>query len=63
MELELEIARCKDNGRACVNAHDVNRRIIEDDDSLPHFAWVSQNIPVVAALLRGLLEPATPENR
>jgi hypothetical protein len=42
-------------------ACDVHRRIIEDDDGLSHFAWVSQNIDVVVALLRGLLEPTTPD--
>ena len=43
-------------------ARDVNRRIIEDDEALPHFARVSQNIAAVAALLCGLLRPAMPED-
>ena len=40
----------------------MNRRIIEDDEALPHFTRVSQNIAAVAAFLQGLLEPATPED-
>ena len=44
-------------------AHDVNRRIIENDEALPHFTWASQNIAAMVALLLGLLEPATPEDR
>ena len=44
-------------------ARDVNRRIIEDDEALPHFTRASQNIAAAAALLRGLPGPATPEER
>ena len=43
-------------------ARDVNWRIIEDDEALPHFTRASQNIAVATALLRGLSEPATPED-
>jgi len=43
-------------------AHSVNRRIIEDDEALPHFTQASQNIVVAADLLRGLLGPVTPED-
>ena len=43
-------------------ARDVNQRIIKDDEALPHFAWASQNITPVVALLRGLLGPATLED-
>ena len=43
-------------------AHDVNWRIIEDDEALPHFTRASQNIATVAALLWGLLEPTAPED-
>ena len=43
-------------------ACDVNWRIIEDDEALPHFTQVSQNIIATAALLRGLSEPATPKD-
>ena len=43
-------------------ARDVNRRIIEDDEALPHFTRASQNIAIAAALLCGLLEPATLED-
>ena len=43
-------------------AYDMNWSIIEDDEALPHFTRVSQNIAPVAALLQGLLGPATPED-
>ena len=32
-------------------AHDMNWRIIKDDEALPHFTRVSQNIAAAAALL------------
>ena len=63
MELEREIERHGDGGRACTVARDVNRRIIEDDEALPHFTRASQNIAAAAALLRGLSGPTTPEDR
>ena len=44
-------------------ARDVNRRIIKDDEALPHFTRASQNIAAMVALLQGLSEPATPEDR
>ena len=47
---------------ACAMARNVNRRIITDDEALPHFAWASQNIVVAAALFCGLLRPMTPED-
>ena len=62
IELEREIERCGDGGHARAMARDVNRRIIEDDGALPHFAWASQNIAAVVALPQGLLEPMTPED-
>ena len=43
-------------------ARDVNQKIIVDNEALPHFAWVSQNIAAATALLRGLLRPTTPED-
>ena len=61
-ELYREIERHGDGGRAHAMAHNVNRRIIVDDEAIPRFARVSQNIAATAALLRGLPEPATPEN-
>ena len=36
-ELEREIERHRDDGRARAAARDMNRRIIEDDEALPHF--------------------------
>ena len=50
-ELEREIGHRGDGGRACTMAHDMNRRIIEDDGALPHFAWASQNITAMVALI------------
>jgi len=43
-------------------AHDVNQRIIVDDEALPHFARASQNITAMVALLRGLSGPVTPKD-
>ena len=63
MELDREIKRRGDGGRACAMARDVNRRIITDDEILPRFARASQNIAATMALLHGLLEAATPEDR
>jgi hypothetical protein len=47
--------------RAHTITHDVNWRIVEDDDGLSYFARASENIAAAVALLRGLLEPVTPE--
>lgn len=44
-------------------AHDVQQQIMEDNDGLPWFTQASQNIAATAALLCGLLVPATPEER
>ena len=62
-ELDREIERHRDGGRAHAMAHDVNRRIIADDEVLPRFAWASQNIAAAIALLHGLPEAAMPEDR
>ena len=62
MEPNLEIEHHGDGGRTRAMAHDVNWRIVVDDEALLHFAWASQNIAAVAALLHGLLGPATPED-
>ena len=61
MELDREIERHGDGGRACAMAHDVNWRIVNNDETLPHFARASQNIAAMAALLCGLPGPMTPE--
>ena len=50
-------------GRARSMARDVYKRIITDDGTLPHFTQVSQNIAATMALLHGLPEAATPEDR
>ena len=44
-------------------AHDVNRRIIADDEALPRFALMSQKIAAAPTLLHGLLEATTSEDR
>ena len=63
MELEREIERHEDGGPARAMARDMNHRIIEDDEALPHFARGSQNIAAAMALLWGLSGPTTPEDR
>ena len=60
---DREIECHGDGGRARAMARNVNQRIIEDDEPLPHFTRASQNIAAVAALLWGLLGPMTPEDR
>ena len=63
VEVDQEI-ECRENGgRARSVARDVNQRIITNDETLPHFARASQNITAAMALLHGLLEAATPEDR
>ena len=61
-ELNWEIKCRRDSGRARAMARDINRRIIADDETLPHFARASQNIAAATTLLRGLLEAAMPED-
>jgi len=41
----------------------VHQRILTDDGTLPHFAQASQNITAAMALLHGLPEAATSEDR
>jgi len=50
-ELDREIERHGDGGRACAMARDMNQRIIANDEALPHFARASQSIAAMAALL------------
>jgi hypothetical protein len=40
----------------------MHRRIVENDDGIPHFTRASKNIAAATALLRGLPELATPED-
>ena len=61
-EVDQEIKRRGDGGRARAVARDVNRRIIADDETLPRFTRASQNITAAMALLHGLPEAATPED-
>jgi hypothetical protein len=62
-ELECEIVRHGNDGRARANTHNVNQRILEDDKGPPLFARTSQNVAAAAALLEGLQEPMAPEAR
>ena len=43
-------------------ARDVNWRIIEDDEALPHFTQACQNIAAMRGLAPRLLEPVTLED-
>ena len=61
--MDQEIERRGDGGHARAVARDVNRRIIADDETLPRFTRVSQNIAATTALPHGLPEAATPEER
>ena len=44
-------------------ARTVHQRILTDDGTLPHFARASQNIAAATALLHGIPEAATAEDR
>ena len=61
-EVDREIERHEDGGRACAVACDVNQRIIDDDETLPHFTRASQNITAAMALLHGLPEATMPKD-
>ena len=61
-EVDQEIKHHRDGGCARTMAHDVNQRIIADDETLPHFARASQNIAATTALFHGLPEAATSED-
>jgi hypothetical protein len=60
-ELEREIGCRGDGARAA--ARNINWRILEDVEGPPRFPSASQNITTAMALLEGLLEQATPEER
>ena len=62
-DINREIERRKDGGRARATARTVHQRILTDDGILPHFARASQNIAAATALLHGLPEAATAEDR
>jgi uncharacterized coiled-coil DUF342 family protein len=47
--LKHEISQHRDEMRA--RAHDVHRRIVEDDDEIPRLTRASQNIAAASALL------------
>ena len=57
--INREIERRKDGGRARATARTVHQRILTDNGALPHFARASQNITAATALLHGLPEAAT----
>ena len=62
-DINREIERHENGGCAHTTARDVHQRILNDDRTLPHFARVSQNITAMMALLCGLPEAVTPEDR
>ena len=62
-DINHEIERRKDGGRAHATARTIHQRILTDDGTLPHFARASQNITAATALLHGLLEATTSEDR
>ena len=62
-KINEEIKRHGDGGHARATARDVHQRILTDDGILPHFAWASQNIIIVTALLHGLPEAVMSEDR
>jgi len=62
-EINREIERRRSSGRARATARDVHQRILTNDGTLPHFTRVSQNIAATTALLHGLPEAATFEDR
>jgi len=62
-DINHEIERRKDGGCVRATACTVHRRILTDDGALPHFARASQNIAAATALLHGLPEATTAEDR
>ena len=62
-DINHEIERHEDGGRARAMACTVHQRILTDDRTLPHFAQASQNIAAAMALLHGLPKAATSEDR
>jgi hypothetical protein len=62
--LEQEHATRAHGGGARERAHDINRRIIEDQAvEPPVFGRVSQNVVAAAMLLCNMPEPSNPEAR
>ena len=62
-EVDQEIERRRNDGRARAVACDMNQTIITDGETLRHFIWTSQNITTAMALLHGLPEATTPKDR
>ena len=62
-DINREIERRKGGGRARTTARPIHQRILTDYGGLPHFARASQNIAAATALLHGLSEAATSEDR
>ena len=62
-KIDEEIKHRGDSGHARAAIRDVHQRILTDDGTLPHFAQASQNIATATALLHGLSEAATSEDR
>ena len=62
-EINREIERRGSGGRARATPRDVHQRIVTNNGTLPHFARASQNIAATMALLHGLPEAVTSEDR
>jgi hypothetical protein len=64
-QLEQELGSRNDGSAARHRAHDVRRRICDDDggDGPPLFTRASQNVAAMAILLLSMLEPLTLEGR
>ena len=62
-EINREIEHRGSGGRAHAMARDVHQRILTNDGTLPHFTRASQNIAAAMALLHGLPEAVTSEDR
>ena len=61
--INREIERHEGGGRARAMARTIHQRMLTDYGGLPHFAWASQNIAAGTALLHGLPEATTSEDR
>jgi len=62
-DINREIERHENGGRACATARTVHQRILTDDRTLPHFARASQNVTATTALLHGIPKAVMSEDR
>jgi len=62
-KINEEIKRRGDGGHARATARNIHQRILTNDRTLPHITLASQNITAATALLHGLPEATTSEDR